>query len=51
MAPTASSRAGRRWPLAIALGLLLVAIVNGYFVYVAIHGADTVVSSYDTEPR
>jgi hypothetical protein len=49
--PTASSASGRRWPWAIAIGLFLVIVVNVVFAYVAIHGADTVVSSYTTEPR
>jgi hypothetical protein len=40
-----------RWPWAIALGLLLVVIVNVVFAVVAIRGADPVVSSYRTEPR
>lgn len=42
---------GRRWPLAIALGLLLVIVVNVGFAVVAIRGADTVVESYHTEER
>jgi hypothetical protein len=40
-----------RWPLAIALGLLLVILVNAVFAYIATSGADPVVSSYNTEPR
>jgi hypothetical protein len=47
----ANSGADRRWPWGIALGLALVIVVNAVFAYVAIHGADTVVSSYQTEPR
>ena len=46
-----SSPAGRRWPWGIAIGLVIVILVNLVFAYVAIHGADTVVSSYQTEPR
>jgi len=46
-----SSPAGRRWPWGIAIGLALVILVNAVFAYVAIHGADGVVSSYTTEPR
>jgi hypothetical protein len=30
---------------------LVVILVNAVFAYIAIHGADTVVSSYQTEPR
>ena len=46
-----SSTAGKRWPWGIAIGLLVVILVNAVFAYIAIHGADTVVSSYQTEPR
>lgn len=41
----------RRWPLAIALGLFVVIVVNVGFAVVAIRGADTVVESYHTEER
>jgi hypothetical protein len=51
LAPNPSSPAGRRWPWAIAIGLLIVIVVNVTFAYIAIHGADRVVSSYTTEPR
>jgi hypothetical protein len=47
----ANDAGDRRWPWGIALGLALVIVVNVAFAYVAIHGADTVVSSYQTEPR
>jgi hypothetical protein len=47
----ANNARDRRWPWGIALGLVLVILVNAVFAYVAIHGADTVVSSYQTEPR
>lgn len=47
----ANNGADRRWAWGIALGLVLVIVVNAVFAYVAIHGADTVVSSYQTEPR
>lgn len=46
-----NSSAGRGWPWAIAIGLSLVILVNLIFAYIAIHGSDTVVSSYQTEPR
>lgn len=46
-----SNPAGRGWPLGIALGLLLVILINAAFAYIAVHGADPVVSSYSTEPR
>jgi hypothetical protein len=39
------------WPLAIAVGLLLVVVVNALFAYLAVRGADAVVPSYQTEPR
>lgn len=41
----------RRWPIALALGLLLVIAVNLVFAYIAVHGADGVVASYNAEPR
>ena len=50
MLPT-SSPAGRRWPWAIAIGLFPVVVVNALFAYLAIHGADDVVSSYNSEAR
>jgi hypothetical protein len=31
--------------------MFVVILVNAVFAYIAIHGADTVVSSYQTEPR
>ena len=40
-----------RWPLGIALGLLVVVLVNAAFAYVAITGADEVAPSYQTEQR
>jgi uncharacterized membrane protein len=35
----------------IVLGFVLVVAVNVLFVYIAVSGADPVVSSYTTEPR
>ncbi len=46
-----SSPAGLRWPWGIAIGLALVVVVNVIFAWVAIRGADDVVSSYNTEAR
>lgn len=46
-----SSSTGRGWPWAIAIGLSLVVLVNVIFAYVAIHGGDTIVSTYQTESR
>jgi hypothetical protein len=45
------SDGSRRWPIAIAIGLLLVILVNAVFAYIATSGADPVVPSYQTEPR
>lgn len=45
------NRAARRWPWAIGLGLAFVVLVNAVFAYLAVRGADHVVSSYRTEPR
>jgi preprotein translocase subunit SecE len=39
------------WPHAIALGMLLVVLVNVAFIYIAVSGADQVVPSYLTERR
>jgi len=49
--PTATSPSGQRWPWAVTIGLLIVVLVNAAFAYIAIHGADSIVSSYSTEPR
>jgi hypothetical protein len=35
----------------IVLGFVLVVAVNVLFVYIAVTGADPIVSSYTTEPR
>ena len=45
MTPTTESR---RWPLAIGLGLLFVVLVNVALAWIAIRGADPVVSTYIT---
>ncbi|MCG6957527.1 MAG: hypothetical protein LJF04_16175 [Gemmatimonadetes bacterium] len=34
------------WPLAIAVGLALVVLVNALFIYIAVKGADDVAPSY-----
>jgi hypothetical protein len=39
------------WPVAIILALLIVVAVNAIYIYVAVSGADDVVSSYVTEDR
>ena len=41
----------RLWPIAIAIGLLLVVLVNLAFIYIAVSGADEITPSYFTEPR
>ncbi len=51
MEPTANSGDDRRWPRIIAIGLAFVVVVNIVFAYLAIHGADSIVSSYSTEAR
>jgi len=40
-----------RWPAAIAIGLLVMILVNLAFIYIAVSGADEVVPSYQTEAR
>lgn len=39
------------WPVMIVVGLLIVIIMNGVFIYVAVSDRDEVVPSYQTEPR
>ena len=40
-----------RWPIGIAIGLILVVLVNLAFIYIAVSGKDEVVPSYHTEQR
>ncbi len=51
LAPTPSNSSDRRWPTIIAVGLFVVVVVNALFAYLAIHGGDPIVSSYNTEAR
>jgi len=44
-------RSDRRWPIGIAIGLLLVVLVNLAFIYIAVSGKDEVVPSYSIEHR
>jgi hypothetical protein len=44
-------RDDRRWPIAIAIGLLVIILVNLVFIYIAVSGADEVVPSYKIEAR
>ena len=39
------------WPLAIVIGLVLVAIVQVLFIYIAVRGQDPVAESYTTTAR
>jgi hypothetical protein len=41
----------RLWPTIIIIGLVVVGLVNGLFIYIAVSGADDVVPSYLTEER
>lgn len=50
-APATRPGSGRIWPIGIAIGLLLVALVNAAFVVIALRNPDPIVSTYDTEPR
>jgi len=45
------SAGSRLWPILITVGLALVILVNGIFIYIAVKGADDVVPSYLTEER
>ena len=40
-----------RWPIAIAVGLFLVILVNLVFIYIAVSGKDEIVPTYQTERR
>lgn len=54
MAQRQGSEPGQKgwiWPTAIVVGLFLVVCVNAAFIYIAVSGADEVVSSYATEER
>jgi hypothetical protein len=44
-------RRDRRWPIAVAIGLGLVIVVNLVFIYIAVTGRDEIVPSYQTERR
>ncbi len=50
-ATTEQKRRRSPWPLAIVIGLIVVAIVNVLFVYIAVRAQDPVVDSYNTESR
>jgi len=41
----------RRWPVGIAIGLLIVVLMNLAFIYIAVSGKDEVVPSYSIEHR
>jgi hypothetical protein len=47
-APAPGSRV---WPVGIAIGLILMILVNLAFIYIAVTGSDGVVPSYNTEVR
>lgn len=51
--PPAPSPAPRRspWVIAVIIALVVVAIVNVLFIWIAVRGQDPVVDSYVTEPR
>ena len=44
-------RTDLRWPIGIAVGLLLVILVNLAFIYVSVSGQDEIVPSYNLERR
>lgn len=47
----ATERRHLRWPIAIAVGLFLVILVNLVFIYIAVSGKDEIVPTYQTERR
>ncbi len=50
-APGAGSRRRSPWPLVIVIGLVLVALVNLLFIYVAVRGQEPVAESYNRAGR
>ncbi len=46
-----AQRPDLRWPIGIAIGLLIMMAVNVCFIYIAVSGADEVVPSYMEEER
>lgn len=50
MAPS-EPRTDSRWPIAVAVGLIIVVLVNLAFIYVAVSGKDEIVPSYELEHR
>ena len=48
---TTERRRDLRWPIAIAVGLFLVILVNLAFIYIAVSGKDEIVPTYHTERR
>lgn len=48
---TSNDPRDRRWPLAVAIGLALVIVVNLVFIYIAVSGRDEIVPSYQSERR
>ncbi len=49
--PGTAPRRRSPWPLAIVIGLILVAIVNLVFIVIAVRGGEPVVESYSTGQR
>jgi len=45
------STTDRRWPIGLLIAFVVMALVNGAFVWVALSGRDPVAESYLTEPR
>ncbi len=39
------------WPLAIAIGLILVALINVLFIWIAVRGQEPVAQSYQSSDR
>ena len=48
---SAAKRPRSPWPIAIVIGLILVAIVNLVFIVIAVRGGEPVVESYSTGQR
>lgn len=49
--PTEAPRRRSPWPMAIAIGLGIVVLMNAVFIYVALSNTDPIAPSYSQEHR
>ncbi len=50
-APENRRKDSRVWPILITVGLVVMILVNAFFIFIAVSGADDVVPSYLSEER